>query len=64
MAGQQFKAKKARGDIKTGGVDPFAFLPLDRRLLMKNKKQSAPIVKRFKVVDKGSRQPRHPHGHR
>ena len=32
--GERFKAKRAGGDLKKkGGVDPYAYLPLDRQKL-------------------------------
>eukprot|EP01048_Picozoa_sp_COSAG05_P014235 COSAG05_NODE_1593_length_4463_cov_18.956920_1_plen_122_part_00 len=43
--GEQYRAKKARGDLrgKDQKVDPYAFLPLDRRQLMKSKKTSGAV---------------------
>ena len=39
QSGQGYKAKNAQGDIKRGQVDPYAYLPLDRRQLHKKKTQ-------------------------
>ncbi|GJJ06213.1 hypothetical protein Clacol_000403 [Clathrus columnatus] len=37
--GQEFKAKHAGGDVKKGGVDPYAYLPLSQATKKKNGKQ-------------------------
>ncbi|KAK8802079.1 hypothetical protein WA158_006474 [Blastocystis sp. Blastoise] len=39
--GQRFKSKKSGGDVKRGGVDPYAYIQLDRRMLSKKKKTSS-----------------------
>ena len=51
--GKEFKAKKAEGDAKFKGqkTDPYAYIPLDHRMLNKRKKHQA--VKRFQGVGKG-----------
>lgn len=39
--GKKYKAAKAGGDIKIGKYDPFAYIPLDPKLLNKRKKHKA-----------------------
>ena len=39
--GVEFKAKKAGGDLLKGGQQPFAYLPMDHRMLNKKKKHKA-----------------------
>ncbi|KAI0341904.1 ribosomal RNA-processing protein 12 [Trametopsis cervina] len=42
--GQEFKAKKAGGDVKKGGVDPYAYLSLSQAAKKKGKKERMGIV--------------------
>ncbi|OQS01528.1 hypothetical protein ACHHYP_00672 [Achlya hypogyna] len=50
-AGQEYKAKKAGGDIKKKGkLEPYAFIPLDPKLMAKRNKRNA--VSRFEKVGK------------
>lgn len=53
--GKEFKARKAGGDAKYKGAktDPYAYIPLDHRMLNKRKKFQA--VKQFNGVGKGSK---------
>ncbi|CAL1707164.1 unnamed protein product [Somion occarium] len=37
--GHEFKAKKAGGDVKKGGVDPYAYLPLSQAAKKKGRKE-------------------------
>eukprot|EP00004_Rigifila_ramosa_P014823 TRINITY_DN3402_c0_g1_i4.p1 TRINITY_DN3402_c0_g1~~TRINITY_DN3402_c0_g1_i4.p1 ORF type:complete len:700 (-),score=227.89 TRINITY_DN3402_c0_g1_i4:10-2109(-) len=46
--GAEFKARRAGGDIKKGGVEPHAYIPLDPALL--NKRRTAKARKHFAVV--------------
>ncbi|EQC38838.1 hypothetical protein SDRG_03796 [Saprolegnia diclina VS20] len=51
VAGQEYKAKKAGGDIKKKGkLEPYAFIPLDPKLMAKRNKRTA--VSRFEKVGK------------
>eukprot|EP00758_Cryptobia_borreli_P002057 Tbor_TRINITY_DN2749_c0_g1::TRINITY_DN2749_c0_g1_i1::g.15213::m.15213/K14794/RRP12; ribosomal RNA-processing protein 12 len=52
--GDEFKARgNALGDVKKGGVDPYAYVPLDRRFMNKRHRQHA--VKRLEsVLHKGN----------
>ena len=36
--GSRFRATKAKGDMKQGNVDPYAYISLDSRILSKKKK--------------------------
>ena len=36
--GSRFRATKAKGDMKKGNVDPYAYISLDSRILSKKKK--------------------------
>lgn len=36
--GSRFRATKAKGDMKKGNVDPYAYISLDSRMLSKKKK--------------------------
>jgi len=52
--GEEYKAKKAYGDVKkTGKPDPFAYLPLQKSSL--NKRKRAKINGQFKSVVKATR---------
>ncbi|KAI0696713.1 ribosomal RNA-processing protein 12 [Cytidiella melzeri] len=42
--GQEFKAKKAGGDVKKGGVDPYAYLPLSQAAKKKGRKERIGIA--------------------
>ncbi|KAJ2758116.1 hypothetical protein IWQ56_006087 [Coemansia nantahalensis] len=33
--GREFRAKKAKGDVKRGTVDPYAYIPLNPRTMKK-----------------------------
>ncbi|OQR95803.1 hypothetical protein THRCLA_07560, partial [Thraustotheca clavata] len=49
--GQEYKAKKAGGDVKKKGkLEPYAFIPLDPKLMAKRNKRSA--VSKFEKVGK------------
>lgn len=40
--GKEYRAKKARGDVKLKGKpDPYAYIPLSRKLLNKRKRQKS-----------------------
>ncbi|KAJ0406910.1 hypothetical protein P43SY_001761 [Pythium insidiosum] len=48
VAGNEYKAKKAGGDIKKKGkLEPYAYIPLDPKLMAKRNKRSA--VNRYKT---------------
>lgn len=40
MLGRQFKAKNARGDVKKGDLDPYAYIPLDAKIGGKSRKKA------------------------
>ncbi|KAI0088037.1 NUC173-domain-containing protein [Irpex rosettiformis] len=42
--GQEFKAKKAGGDVKKGGVDPYAYLPLSQAAKKKSRREKIGIA--------------------
>lgn len=46
-SGAVYKSSKAKGDVKRGNVDPFAYLPLDRRQLHKKTNQRRPVTQRY-----------------
>ncbi|KAI8810268.1 armadillo-type protein [Cladochytrium replicatum] len=50
MLGRQYKAKKAKGDVKKAGMpDPFAYIPLSTNLMGK-KKRATRAVGQFKAI--------------
>merc|ERR1711865_228195 len=49
--GTEFKAKRAGGDLMNNGQQPFAYLPMDHRMLNKKKKHKA--ARSLKQVLKG-----------
>ncbi|XP_059611587.1 RRP12-like protein [Phlebotomus argentipes] len=52
--GQEYKAKKGRGDVKKKGkFDPYAYIPLDKSTL--NKRKRAKSAGQFKSIVKGAR---------
>lgn len=51
---EQFRSSKAAGDVKKGGIDPYAYLPLDRRQLQKGKNQRNEVVQRYDGLVKGA----------
>jgi len=53
QSGSAFKAKNAGGDVKKGKLDPFAYIPLDNRLV--NKKKRGHASKGLKAVLSGSK---------
>ncbi|EKM54256.1 uncharacterized protein PHACADRAFT_257981 [Phanerochaete carnosa HHB-10118-sp] len=42
--GQEFKAKKAGGDVKKGGVDPYAYMPLGQAAKKKGRRERLGIA--------------------
>ncbi|KAK7692600.1 hypothetical protein QCA50_004232 [Cerrena zonata] len=42
--GHEFKAKKAGGDVKKGGVDPYAYLPLSQAAKKKGRKDKLGVA--------------------
>ncbi|KAF0688169.1 Aste57867_20202 [Aphanomyces stellatus] len=56
-AGNEYRAKKAAGDIKKKGkMDPYAYIPLDPKLMAKRNKQSA--VNKFSKTGRVGKQHR------
>ncbi|KAJ3416188.1 hypothetical protein HDV05_002833 [Chytridiales sp. JEL 0842] len=54
MLGRQFKAKKAKGDVKKAGMpDPFAYIPLSGKIVGSRKK-STQLTKDYKDVLKSA----------
>lgn len=56
--GKEYRAKKARGDVKIRGKpDPYAYVPLSRKLLNKRNKAKATgrLNKIFKSAVKGAK---------
>ncbi|XP_047128483.2 RRP12-like protein isoform X1 [Hydra vulgaris] len=52
--GEEYKAKKARGDVKLKGKpDPFAYVPLDRQTM--NKRKKSKLIGRFDGLVKAAR---------
>ena len=53
QSGQEYKAKKAKGDVKKQGQqDPYAYIPLDRNVM--NKRKKAKLQGTFKNFVKGA----------
>lgn len=46
--GDEFSSGKGQGDVKRGKLDPFAYVPLNRRFM--NKRHSRQAVQRFEAV--------------
>lgn len=46
--GDEFSSGKGQGDVKRGSLDPFAYVPLNRRFM--NKRHSRQAVQRFEAV--------------
>ena len=44
---EQFRSARAAGDVKRGGVDPYAYLPLDRRQLQRRQNKRGDVVQRY-----------------
>jgi len=53
QTGSMFKSKKAGGDVKKGGMDPYAYLPLDSRFM--NKKKARQASKGLQAVISGTK---------
>ncbi|KAI8912901.1 armadillo-type protein [Powellomyces hirtus] len=55
MLGKQFKAKRARGDVKkAGGPDPFAYIPLTSKVVGGKKRKAAKVAGQFKNIIKAT----------
>jgi ribosomal RNA-processing protein 12 len=54
MMGKQFKSKKAAGDVKRNGQDPFAYIPLSTKI-MGNKRKTAKVSGQFKNILKAAK---------
>jgi len=52
-SGEEFKAKKAGGDIKKGKLDPYAYIKLDPKFLNKRNKNKG--TKQFENIVKGAK---------
>ncbi|KAG8193001.1 hypothetical protein JTE90_028121 [Oedothorax gibbosus] len=48
LPGEQFKAKKAGGDVKKGKLEPFAYMPLNPQAL--NKRKQLKLKGQFKTI--------------
>jgi ribosomal RNA-processing protein 12 len=51
---EQFRSARAAGDVKRGGVDPYAYLPLDRRQLQRRQNKRGDVVQRYDGLVKGA----------
>ncbi|XP_035210355.1 RRP12-like protein, partial [Stegodyphus dumicola] len=51
--GEEFKAKKAGGDVKKGKFDPYAYIPLNRQAL--NKRKQVKLKGQFKNIVKAAK---------
>ncbi|KAJ3156226.1 hypothetical protein HDU86_003990 [Geranomyces michiganensis] len=55
MLGKQFKAKRAKGDVKkAGGPDPFAYIPLTSKVVGGKKRKAAKVAGQFKNIIKAT----------
>ncbi|KAI8820144.1 armadillo-type protein [Fimicolochytrium jonesii] len=55
MLGRQFKAKRAKGDVKkSGGPDPFAYIPLTSKVVGGKKRKAAKVAGQFKNIIKAT----------
>lgn len=50
---EQFRSARAAGDVKRGGVDPYAYVPLDRRQLQRRQSKRGDVVERYDGLVKG-----------
>ncbi|GFW67201.1 RRP12-like protein [Trichonephila clavipes] len=51
--GEEFKAKKAGGDIKKGKYDPYAYIPFNKELL--NRRKQIKVKGQFKSIVRGAK---------
>ena len=57
LGGDKFRSKKAQGDAKKGALEPFAYWPMDRKMLNRRKaKQKVAQKELGKVVRSAKRQ--------
>ncbi|KAJ3179679.1 hypothetical protein HDU87_002885 [Geranomyces variabilis] len=55
MLGKQFKAKRAKGDVKkAGGPDPFAYIPLTSKVVGGKKRKAAKVAGQFRNIIKAT----------
>ncbi|KAJ3299773.1 hypothetical protein HK104_007051 [Borealophlyctis nickersoniae] len=55
MLGKQYKAKKAKGDVKKAGMpDPYAYIPLNAKVVGGAKRKSAKAAGTFKGIVKAA----------
>ena len=54
QSGEEFKAPRAAGDVKRGGVDPYAYVPLDRRMLQKRQNKRKDAAAKYDGLVKGA----------
>ncbi|KAI9105642.1 armadillo-type protein [Phlyctochytrium arcticum] len=56
MLGKDFKAKRARGDVKkAGGPDPYAYIPLTSKVVGGKKRKAAKVAGQFRTMMKASK---------
>ena len=53
---EQFRSARAAGDVKRGGMDPYAYVPLDRRQLQRRQSKRGDVVQRYDGLVQGGAQ--------
>ncbi|KAJ3222520.1 hypothetical protein HK099_002228 [Clydaea vesicula] len=54
MLGREFRSKNARGDVKKGAVDPYAYIPLNAKIGSSNGRKRSKTQGSFKSIIKAS----------